>query len=61
MNKLKLLYEQNQDQWLEETIRLLKNKQPDQLDIENLIQELEALGRRDKLILEQRSVRRKPY
>jgi hypothetical protein len=45
---LKQLYEIDDSLWLEETIELLKNKQFNQLDLENLIEELEALGRHDK-------------
>jgi hypothetical protein len=42
------LYEQEYDQWLEETVRILKSRQLEQLDYENLIEELEALGRSEK-------------
>ncbi|OLT66704.1 DUF29 domain-containing protein [Moorena producens] len=35
-------------QWLEETIKLLKNKEFNQLDWDNLIEELEDLGREKK-------------
>ena len=49
---LKQLYEIDDSLWLEETIELLKNKQFNQLDVENLIEELEALGRRDKNTIE---------
>ncbi len=45
---LKKLYEIDDSQWLEETIKLLKNHQFQELDLENLIEELEDLGRRDK-------------
>ncbi|MDY7021515.1 MAG: DUF29 domain-containing protein [Cyanobacteriota bacterium] len=45
---LKALYEQEYDQWLSETVKLLKNRELDQLDYENLIEELEALGRSEK-------------
>ncbi len=45
---LKSLYEIDDSLWLEETIILLKEKQFKYLDLENLIEELEALGRRDK-------------
>ena len=44
---LKLLYESDESLWLEETIELLKQKQFNQLDIENLIEELINLGKRD--------------
>lgn len=45
---LKQLYEIDDSQWLEETIKLLKNHQFQELDLENLIEELEDLGKRDK-------------
>ena len=44
---LKELYETDDSLWLEETIALLKQKQFNQLDIENLIEELTSLGKRD--------------
>jgi hypothetical protein len=48
IHDLKQLYEADDSQWLEETIKLLKNRQFQDLDLENLIEELEELGRRDK-------------
>ena len=45
---LKNLYEIDQHLWLEETIKLLKNNHLEELDLENLIEELENLSRRDK-------------
>ncbi len=45
---LKELYEIDDHQWLLETIELLKQKNFTKLDIENLIEELEDLARRDK-------------
>ncbi|MFK0733358.1 MAG: DUF29 domain-containing protein [Gloeotrichia echinulata GP01] len=45
---LKALYEIDDNLWLEETIKLLKTNQLEELDLENLIEELENLGRRDK-------------
>jgi hypothetical protein len=44
---LKQLYETDDNLWLEETIELLKQKQFNQLDLENLIEELISLGKRD--------------
>ncbi|TAE55753.1 MAG: DUF29 domain-containing protein [Nostocales cyanobacterium] len=44
---LKLLYESDESLWLEETIELLRQKQFHQLDVENLIEELVSLGKRD--------------
>ncbi len=49
---LKQLYQTEYDRWLEETIKLLKNRQLTQLDYENLIEELEALGRNEKNAVE---------
>jgi hypothetical protein len=45
---LKELYEIDDHLWLEETIKLLKANHLEGLDLENLIEELENLGRRDK-------------
>lgn len=45
---LKQLYEIDEHLWLEETIKLLKANHLEELDLENLIEELENLGRRDK-------------
>ncbi|HEY9296260.1 MAG TPA: DUF29 domain-containing protein [Phormidium sp.] len=45
---LKTLYETDEFEWLQLTIQLLKNRQLDSLDLENLIEELEELSRRDK-------------
>ncbi|MEH2213976.1 DUF29 domain-containing protein [Nostoc sp.] len=44
---LNQLYENDENLWLEETIKLLKQKQFNQLDLENLIEELISLGKRD--------------
>lgn len=45
---LKKLYELDDSQWLEETIELLKKQQFDAIDLENLIEELEDLGKEKK-------------
>ncbi|MDJ0844418.1 DUF29 domain-containing protein [Crocosphaera sp.] len=45
---LQQLYEIDDYQWLEETVKLLKNKQVNDLDLDNLIEELEDLGREKK-------------
>lgn len=44
---LKQLYETDESLWLEATIELLKQKQFNKLDVENLIEELINLGKRD--------------
>ncbi|MEB3122557.1 MAG: DUF29 domain-containing protein [Snowella sp.] len=48
VNDLKQLYELDDAQWLEETVSLLKKHQFQQLDLDNLIEELEDLGREKK-------------
>ncbi|MBS3029577.1 MAG: DUF29 domain-containing protein [Dolichospermum sp. DET50] len=45
---LQSLYEIDESLWLEETVILLKEKRFQDLDLNNLIEELEALGKRDK-------------
>ncbi len=44
---LKQLYEIDDHLWLLETIELLKQKNFNELDLENLIEELESMGKRD--------------
>ncbi|WP_414543375.1 DUF29 domain-containing protein [Nostoc sp. CCY0012] len=46
-NYLQQLHEIDDYLWLEETIKLLKTKDLENLDIDNLIEELESLGRND--------------
>jgi hypothetical protein len=48
VSELKQLYEQDYYLWLEKTIELLKSGQFNQLDWENLIEEIENLGRSEK-------------
>ena len=48
METVKTLYETDFNLWLEETARLLKENKLEQLDIENLIEEIEAMGRSEK-------------
>lgn len=48
LTNLKQLYEIDDFQWLEETIKLLKNQQFKEIDWENLIEELEDLGKEKK-------------
>jgi hypothetical protein len=52
LTNLKQLYEVDDSLWLEETIELLKNRQFEQLDLENLIEELEDLGSEKKNAVE---------
>jgi NAD-specific glutamate dehydrogenase len=51
-SKLTSLYEIDNEQWLEQTIDLLKNNRLEELDLEHLIEELEELSRRDKKMVE---------
>jgi Domain of unknown function DUF29 len=41
-------YDQDFNLWLEQTVNLLRSGQFEQLDIENLVDELESMSRRDK-------------
>lgn len=52
VTKLQQLYEIDDNLWLEETVKLLKQKRLNELDLDNLIEELEALGRSDKNAVE---------
>ncbi|MFB2835414.1 DUF29 domain-containing protein [Floridanema evergladense] len=45
---LKQLYENEYDRWLTEIIKQLKNRDLENLDYDNLIEELEALGRSER-------------
>lgn len=49
---LSLLYQEDFLAWIEETAQLLRQGKFDELDIENLIEEVEDLGKRDKRELE---------
>lgn len=46
--QLKTLYEQDFALWIEETVRQLKSGNLSQLDRENLIEEIETLGRSER-------------
>jgi len=46
-NQLQKLYESDDYLWLQEIIKLLKIKDLDNLDLDNLIEELESVGRND--------------
>ena len=45
---LKKIYETEYDRWLIEMVKLLKNRDLEKLDYDNLIEELEALGRSER-------------
>ncbi|GAC1457600.1 MAG: hypothetical protein NVS2B14_04220 [Chamaesiphon sp.] len=46
------LYEQDFYLWLHTTAQILRDRQLDQLDIDNLIEEIESMGRSEKDALE---------
>ncbi|GFE69769.1 DUF29 domain-containing protein [Chroococcus sp. FPU101] len=48
---LKTLYEQDYNLWLKTTVHLLRENKLDQIDYDNLIEELEGMGRSDKRAL----------
>jgi hypothetical protein len=47
-NDLKNIYELDEYLWLQETIKILKENQLNDLDVENLIEELEDLSKKDR-------------
>lgn len=49
---IKTLYEQDFCLWVETTANLLKTRQLDQIDYENLIEEIEDMGRSERQALE---------
>lgn len=51
-----LLYDQDFALWIETTVNQLKSKNFTELDLENLINEVESLGRQDKRELENRLI-----
>ena len=53
---VKTLYDQDFALWIEETVKQLKSGDLSQLDLENLIDEVESLAKRDKRSLESRLV-----
>lgn len=50
-NKIKQLYEEDFYLWLQQTSQDLKNKNFDQVDLDNLIEEIETMGRSEKSAL----------
>ena len=44
----KTLYEQDFYLWIQTTLTLLRERKLEQLDIENLIEEIDSIGRREK-------------
>jgi hypothetical protein len=53
---LKEIYEKDFNIWLENTANLLKEKKFNELDLENLIEEIEAMGKKDKRELKSRLI-----
>lgn len=45
ITNFKKLYEVDDFKWLEETVKLIKKKEFNDLDLDNLVEELEDLGR----------------
>lgn len=45
VTQTKTLYQQDFNLWIEETVNLLKNRQLDQIDYDNLIEEVEDLDK----------------
>ncbi|HEY9693349.1 MAG TPA: DUF29 domain-containing protein [Oculatellaceae cyanobacterium] len=54
MKKSDILYEQDFVAWCEDTANKLKKRDLDHLDFENLIEEIESLGRSDRRELKNR-------
>jgi hypothetical protein len=54
--KAKKLYDRDFALWIEETVKQLKSGDLSQVDLENLIEEVESLGRRDKRELKNRLI-----
>jgi Domain of unknown function DUF29 len=50
----KPLYDTDFNQWIESQVKLLRDRQLHQLDLENLIEEIESLGKSDKRQLKSR-------
>jgi hypothetical protein len=50
-NNLKKLYENDYLEWLDRNIKLLKKSRLSEVDLENIIEELESLGRSEKTVL----------
>jgi len=44
----RFLYDRDYHQWIQETVKALRNRNFDQIDWDNLIEELESMGKNDK-------------
>lgn len=56
VTKTKTLYDSDFNLWVEETVNQLKSGDFSRVDLENLIEEVESLGRRDKRELKSRLI-----
>ncbi len=56
MKDLKSLYETDYALWLDRTIAVLKERKLDSIDWENLIEEVESLGKSNKREFENRHI-----
>lgn len=56
LTKTKTLYDSDFALWIEETVNQLKSGDFSRVDLENLIEEVESLGRRDKRELKSRLI-----
>lgn len=54
--QIKTLYEQDFALWVQATVNQLKSREFSELDLENLIDEVESLTKRDKRSLESRLI-----
>ncbi|WP_414545962.1 DUF29 domain-containing protein [Nostoc sp. CCY0012] len=55
-NTNKALYEQDFYLWIQTTVKLLKERNLEQLDIDNLLEEIDSIGRSEKKELETRLI-----
>jgi formyltetrahydrofolate synthetase len=56
INQISSLYEQDFCLWIETTVKLLKERNLKQLDYDNLIEEIESMGRSERRELENRLI-----
>jgi Domain of unknown function DUF29 len=57
VSQLTTLYETDFSAWLEQTAQLLKEQRFTEIDLENLVEEIESLSRRDKRELQSRLIK----
>jgi hypothetical protein len=56
MNSATTLYESDYLEWLSHALKQLRNQQYEQVDWENLIEEIETMGRSEKNALESNTI-----